>query len=166
MPRLYVYKCRNDPHTEYSAYGEWTDVFDKSGPVSWGGAWATKSPTSIEIFEDELSTGDLILAWQTDKGAAIGVAEVVGTEVSDLKWLDNSADKGYVIDSVEHVLLEARERFPRPVRLHVLKKTTHPELARVPCLQQGYVETIYRTTRADARKLLRACKSRYAVDFK
>ena len=106
MARLYVYKCRNDPNTEFSAYGDWSSVFDSSGPVMWGGTWATKHPTSLEIFESELQSGDLILAWQTDKRAAIGIAEVVGFK---MRGQD------------QHVLLQARERFPVPVPLHELK---------------------------------------------
>ena len=78
MPRLYVYKCRDDPLTEFSAFGNWDEVFDNPGPVRWGGAWVTKNPESLRIFEEELTEGDYILAWQTDRHCAIGIAEVVG----------------------------------------------------------------------------------------
>ena len=147
VARLYVYKCRNDPDTEFSAYGDWLRVFEAAGPVAWGGVWATQHPTSIEIFESEIQPGDLILAWQTDKHAAVGVAEVVGFEM-------RGQDR--------QVLLEAREEFPRPVQLHKLKKSTNPELNSVSALKQGKVATIYRTDHSEARALLNACSSRYA----
>ena len=159
MPQLYVYKCKDDPYAGNNAYGNWDNVFDDPNPVRWGGVWATQNPTSIVIFRDELKVGDRILARQTDESAAIGVAEVVGVE---------TAKQGtrYGVMKVEHVLLKAVERFPQPVRLHDLKKTTNPELAAVPSLKQGNVATIYRTTRAHAYDLLRACNSRYADDYR
>jgi hypothetical protein len=147
LPSLYVYKCRNDPYSGNSAYGDWDDVFSQSGPVKWGGAWATKHPTSLTIFESELQVGDLILAWQTDLKAAIGIAEVVGFTY---------------VGQDKHVLLEAREEFPNPVHLHALKKTTNPELRTVSALKQGNVATIYRTDHREAQALLHACNSRYA----
>ncbi|MGD0595832.1 MAG: hypothetical protein ABSB54_19365, partial [Acidimicrobiales bacterium] len=76
--RLYVYKCRDDPATTFNAYGNWNDVFGRPGVAQWGGAWATENSMSRRIFEEELRTGDLILAYQTDLRAAVGVAEVVG----------------------------------------------------------------------------------------
>jgi hypothetical protein len=160
VPSLYVYKCRNDPNTEFNAYGDWEEVFDASGPVRWGGAWATRNPTSIRIFEDELEVGDLILAWQTDRRAAIGVAEVVGFLTADREV------QGELIVNAEHIVLEAREEFPKPVRLHELKRTTMPKLAEVPALKQANVATIYRTTPQHAHLLLKACGSRFAADFK
>ena len=159
MPQLYVYKCKDDPYNDNNAYGNWGEVFDDPNPVRWGGVWATRNLTSIAIFRDELQVGDLILAWQTDESAAVGVAEVVGFETAEQGTRDG-------VMKVEHVVLKAVERFPQPVRLHELKKTTNPELAAVPSLKQGNVATIYRTSRAHAYDLLRACNSRYADDYR
>jgi predicted RNA-binding protein with PUA-like domain len=171
MTRLYVYKCRNNPNTEYSAFGNWEDVFAVSEPTRWGGSWATENAMSIRIFEEELKATDLVLAWQTDKKAAIGVAEVVGFEDVDeeVTFVDEREDGSVVeteeVMSFQHVLLQARERFPQPVRLHDLKKTTFPELTNVSALKQGNVATVYRTTPWEAHMLLKACNSRYAVNF-
>jgi predicted RNA-binding protein with PUA-like domain len=171
MTRLYVYKCRDNPNTVYNAFGDWEEVFSVSDPIRWGGAWATSNAMSIHIFEKELTAGDLVLAWQTDKKAAIGIAEVVGFEdvEEDVIVIDENDDGTFTeseeVLSFPHVLLKARERFPKAVRLHDLKKTTNPELANVSALKQGNVATIYRTTRSEARMLLNACNSHYAVDF-
>jgi predicted RNA-binding protein with PUA-like domain len=171
MTRLYVYKCKNNPNTEYSAFGNWEDVFAVSEPTRWGGSWATENAMSVRIFEEELEVGDLVLAWQTDRKAAIGVAEVVGFEDVDEEVIFvDEGDDGTVVETEEvmsfpHVLLQAREHFPKPIRLHDLKKTTNPELASVSALKQGNVATIYRTTPWEAQVLLRACNSRYAVSF-
>ncbi len=152
MASLYVYKCHNNPHTESSVSGDWAEVFDASGPVRWGGAWAwaTKNAASLGSFVNELQVGDLILAWQTDEHAAVGVAEVVGFKT-----------KGYV----KHALLEARERFPKLVPLRMLRRTTNPELVDMPALTQGNIANFYPTTQTEAQALLKACNSRFATQF-
>lgn len=65
----------------------------------------------------------------------------------------------------KEVTLEAKESFPSLVRLHDLKRSTHPELLEVSALQQGNVATIYGTTSREARLLLDACGSCYASKF-
>lgn len=135
MVSLWVYKCRNDPGTENLAYGDWSTVFKRPWTkVAWGGAWATARPDGKVIFNDEIQKGDLILAWQTDKGHAVGLCEVIGWKTSKIDGLD--------------LILVPVEEFDPPVRLHQLKRTTHPKLASVTALKPGHVATIYRDCRA------------------
>ena len=132
-----------------------TDVFDrglgKKGEVEWGATRATRHPRSLEIFAHELSMGDLILSWQTDRSAAIGVCEVTRLTT------DRQGHR--------RLYLRPVERFPKPVKLHQLKRTTHPELMTVGALKPGVIATIYETTRPEAFQLLGACGSQLAGDF-
>ena len=148
MTRLFVYKCRNDPETRFSAYGDWESmVFEPNETTRWGGSWATNKK---RLFEEEIKRGDLILAWQTDKSGAIGVCEVESIE-------DSPRGNELVIRPVEH--------FSSPVRLHELKKTTFLELQNISALKQGHVATLYETTRDEAWLLLKACGSEHARRF-
>ena len=141
---LWVYKCKNDPGTDNVAYGDWASVFKQPWrKVAWGGAWATAKPDGKVIFDDEVEKGDLILAWQTDKARAVGLCEVAGWKPSQVEGRD--------------LLLMPVEKFDPPVRLHELKRTSHPKLATVAALRPGNVATIYRTTTSEARLLLGAC---------
>lgn len=149
---LWVYKCRNDPDTAYNAWGDWANVFDKPWkPVPWGGAWATARPDGKRILNEEIEVGDLVLAWQSDRSAAIGVCKVTGRKRSRHGGTD--------------LLLLAVEEFKTPVKLHDLKRATKPKLQQVTALKQGYSRTIYPTTTKEARLLLSACGSRLAERF-
>jgi hypothetical protein len=140
---LWVYKCRNNKNTRFSAYGNWDEVFAQPWtPKPWGGAWATERSGGKEIFDNEIQVGDLVLAWQSGKGA-VGLCEVTGRTRSKQHGTD--------------IVLVAIEQFPKPVNLHETKRSTMPELAAVPALKQGNAGTIYRTTAREARLLLKAC---------
>ena len=143
---LWVYKCKNDPGTQNLAYGNWSTVFKRPWKnTPWGGAWVTGKPDGKIIFDDDIQKGDLVVAWQTDKGHAVGLCEVVGWKASK-------------VDGRDLVLLPVEE-FDPPVRLHDLKRTTHPKLATVSALKPGNVATIYRTSRSEARLILQACRA-------
>ena len=111
-----------------------------------------KGPFDEEPDRSDLgrgTKGDLILAWQSDLAAAVGLCEVVGWEKSSGEGTD--------------LVLRPIEVFTRPVRLHDLKKTTHPELKTVASLKQGNAATIYPTTAKEARTLLAACGSAHTL---
>ncbi len=151
MTRLFVYKCRNDPETRFSAYGDWESmVFEPNQTTPWGGSWATNRASSKRLFEEEIKKGDLILAWQTNKKSAIGVCEVTGLK---------KTSRG------QELVIRPIERFPSPVRLHELKKTTFPELQNIAALKQGNVATLYETSREEAWQLLKACGCTHARRF-
>ena len=145
---LWVYKVNKKAGN--LAWGDWNSVFDKPGHAqTWGGAKATAKPDGKRIFNEEMRTGDLILAWQSNRHAAIGLCEVVG-------WDESST-------GIDDLLLHPIEEFDKPVKLHVLKRTTHPELQDVASLKQGNAATIYRTTTEEARMLLAACGSAHTL---
>lgn len=52
--------------------------------------------------------------------------------------------------------LEVVKRFPRPVKIHELKRND-PDLAQVKAFKQGLVSTLYPTTPEEAQVLLRTC---------
>jgi hypothetical protein len=147
---LYVYKCRNDPSTTNAAYGDWESTLKRKSAFVWGGAWATRSAYSRRLFEEEIGPGDLVLAWQVDKGAALGLCEVTGFK---------TAQRG------QEIKLKWVEVFPSPVLLNVLKRTNR-ELQKVEAFQQGFTATLYDTTTKEAHALLRACGSPLASRFK
>ncbi len=150
MTQLFVYKCRNDPETGYAAYGDWEAVFSSDADIKWGGSWATNRASSKRLFEQEIKKGDLILAWQSDKHGAVGVCEVRRFEYTP---------RG------QELVIRPIERFPSPVRLHELKKTSFPKLQTIAALKQGNVATLYETSREEAWELLRACGSSHARRF-
>ena len=150
MPALFVYKCKNDPFTKNAAYGDWTTTMSRKAPFAWGGAWATRSPYSTRLFNDEVAVGHLVLAWQVDKQVALGVCEVVRFKTTR---------RG------QELMLKWVEIFPTPVPLNVLKRT-NKRLQKVKAFKQGFTATIYDTTTQEAELLLRVCGSRFAPSFR
>lgn len=148
MTRLWVYKCnaRNQPHQ--TAYGDWSEFFADPGDGEWGGTWATANPASRRIVSERMKTGDLVLAYQTDLRAAIGLCRVVRLVDED--------------DGETRLYLEPIERFPEPVDILSLKKRD-PEVAAIRAFQQGRVQTLYETTEEEAATLLRVCGVRTAT---
>src|SRR6266545_5406345 len=116
--RLWVYKCnaRNPPRRVVS--GDWEDFF-AGGTQEWGSTQTIGSAVSLRILREEMSVGDLVLAVQTDRRAAVGLCRVA--ELIDY------ADDGRM---ERDLILEPVQLFERPVRLHELKKT-RPALVRV-----------------------------------
>lgn len=150
MTALFVYKCRNDPDAGNTSFGDWFDVLAEKRAFIWGGAWATAQPRSRRLFEEELAAGDLILAWQSDRQAAVGVCKVDSFK---------STTRG------QEVLFRWIERFDPPMHINE-EKRTNPRLAAVRAFKQGNAGTLYPTTRAEARVLLQACHSTLASRFK
>ena len=154
-PRLWVYKCNSKPaNNGRAAYGDWEDLFDlpsSQQPVEWGGSWATNREYQKRVFKEEVEIGDLILAYQTDRQAGIGLTKVVNITV----------------DGDENCLwLTAIDRFRKPAKYHQMKRTTHPHLKEVAAFKSGPVETIAGTSRQEAYWLLEASGSRQAQLFK
>jgi hypothetical protein len=147
---LYVYKCRNDPTGGNVSYGDWFDVLVDNRPFMWGGAWATAQPRSRRLFEEDLAVGDLILAWQSDRQAAVGVCKVDSFK---------STKRG------QEVMLKWLDRFDPPVHINQAKRSNQ-RLAAVRAFKQGNAGTLYPTTRPEAWVLLEACGSKLAKRFK
>lgn len=147
---LFVYKCNNDSAAGNAAYGDWEKVFGSKGETSWGGEWSTDKPSHKRIVREVMQVGDLVLAWQTDRKGAIGLCEVTRLDASPMGRL---------------IYLRPLERFSTPVRLHELKKTSHPNLRNVSALKQGNAGTFYETTKQEAKWVLQACSSKFTTVF-
>lgn len=74
--RYWLYKANRDggPRTDG---GDWVqDVFMKRSAQDWGGSDCTFSPESIHLIDDEMSVGDVVVAYQTDDEAVVGFCRV------------------------------------------------------------------------------------------
>jgi hypothetical protein len=64
--RYWLYKC----NIEAGPAGYWGDwrgmVFNKKGPVQWGGDYSTRSPEVSNYLASEVSADDVIVAYQTN----------------------------------------------------------------------------------------------------
>ncbi len=142
---LWVYKCnaRNPPPGVVVA--DWEQFF-REGRREWGSTQAIRSAVSLRVLREEMAEGDLVLAIQTDRRAAMGLCRVA--EFDDYRGADGRWERD--------VILESLRRFHPPVRLYELKKAQRA-LTQVKALQQGPVQTLYATTPREARILLEAC---------
>src|SRR3990172_2696954 len=142
MRPLWVYKCnaRNLPHQR--SYGDWERFFDDPGDGRWGGTWGIGNPASRKILLEKMQAGDLILAYQTDRRAAIGICELIELVETE--------------EGETEMLLAPRERFTSPVDILSLKKSD-PSVATIGAFRQGQVQTLYETSQEEAQTLLRVC---------
>jgi len=126
--------------------GDWEDLF-AGGTQEWGSTRTIGSAVSLRILREEISPGDLVLALQTDRHAAIGLCQVA--RLDDYPAVDGSTERDLILEPIE--------RFEQPVRLYELKKR-RSDLAQVEALRQGPVQSLYATTAAEARLLLKICE--------
>jgi hypothetical protein len=147
---LWVYKCNalNLPHQV--AWGDWEEVFSQPHAREWGGSETMRSPSSLHILWEEMAPGDVILAYQTDQQAAVGLC-VVEDLVDYIDDLDAPQ---------REMILRPIERFLQPVKLHQ-RKHADPVLARATALRPGFPQTLYPTTAEEATALLAACGAKY-----
>jgi len=146
LPRLWVYKCNTAQHDHQWSWGDWDDVLMADGPVPWGTTELIGSALSRRLIEHEMAVGDLVLAWQTNRAAAVGLCRITKLE----RYVDLEGD-----EQTQIYLQRVGEPFV-PVKLHQLKRT-NTALAKVRALQPAFVGTIYETTPREAVALLRAC---------
>lgn len=147
VPPLWVYKCNANEHSYAIATGEWDRFFAGPQPGEWGGSTTMASRTSLDILWNRMRVGDLILCWQTNRQRAVGLCRVQSFD----DWVDDSGDKQ------RDMWLEILgEPFSPPVPIYEVKKS-NAALATVRAFQPGYISTLYETTPAEAKTLLRAC---------
>lgn len=145
---LWVYKCNAEKGPHQSSWGDWNDFFSNPRDGRWGGSWGIKNPISLDILWHRMKPGDLVLAYQTDKQAAIGLCRLE-------RFIDQYGER--------EMVLKPMERFARSVKLHALKKT-NPALAQVRALRRGIIQTLYETSRGEARALLVACGASHQTE--
>ena len=149
---LWVYKCNalNLPHQ--GGWGDWTEVFNQRRAIPWGGSETMRSPSNLHVLWEEMAPGDVILAYQTDQQAAVGLC-VVADLVDYIDDLD---------EPQREMVLRPIERFPQPVKIHQLKHAD-PVLAGAVALRPGWPQTLYPTTREEAAALMAACRAKYQL---
>lgn len=147
LPALWVYKCNAVNHRESIAFGSWEHFFAQPQPTEWGGSMTMASKQSLRILWKEMQPGDLVLCWQTDKRQAVGLGRVHSLP-------ESVEDDGTPRREMWLELLG--EPFSPPLPLLDMRKED-PELAAVRCFRAGYPSTLYGTTEAEAKTLLRAC---------
>ena len=80
--RYWIYKCNRIEGGPAGYWGDWSSmVFHKSGVTEWGGSYASRSPEVWNYLDHDVSTGDVIVAYQTDEQAVLGfctVARITG----------------------------------------------------------------------------------------
>ena len=100
MPKMWIYKCNTN---DEGNHGDWTEFFSsRRGRGGWGGGWCIRNAGSRIILFEEMQIGDLILAWQTDARAAMGLCRVID--------LPGEGDE-------REIQMETIKRFNPPVRL-------------------------------------------------
>jgi hypothetical protein len=110
--------------------------------VSWGSTEWIRSNASRKHIREEMFAGDLILAWQVDRAEAVGLCRVAAVRERD-GWHD--------------MFLEPVEQFDEPVRIRHLRREDST-LWQVRAFRPGSQGTIFPTTPAEGRLLLRTCR--------
>lgn len=80
--RYWLYKCNVDGGPA-GFWGDWrTMVFDRRGPVGWGGHYSTRSAEVARYIDTEVSVGDVVVAYQTNEREIVGFCVVQALRVS------------------------------------------------------------------------------------
>ncbi|MCC6683392.1 MAG: DUF3883 domain-containing protein [Phycisphaeraceae bacterium] len=138
--RWWIYKCNNEDRPYQVEHGDWADFFDIGTVTSWG---STEWVPPLE----QLTSGDMVIAYQTERNELVGLAKV-----------DRLRRRGQYLD----LYLEPLERIG--VKIRPLKKADS-RIAAIPALQRGPVKTVYDLSAGDAIALLRAAKSTVAEEL-
>lgn len=136
---IWMYKCnaRNAPHQV--EYGDWEEFFGDGKTSQWG---STEWVPALR----EAKSGDLILAYQTDRNELVGTAQVV-------EWRRRGRYQDIVLKPLDRI----------GVKVRPLKKSD-PRVARIPALRPGPVRTLYSLSRPDANRLLKAAHAELLPD--
>jgi hypothetical protein len=132
----WIYKCNSRQHSDQVAWGDWRDFFDGDSEREWG------STRWVPALAD-LSPGDMILAYQTDRNELVGLAEVA-TLAKRRKNLD------LILRPIERIGVKVR-----PL------KNADLRIASIPALQPGPIMTVYPIEVEDAHRLLTAAGAEY-----
>jgi predicted RNA-binding protein with PUA-like domain len=135
--RTWLYKWNGLGRFHEGKQRDWETVFDSVEEVP---GFGFENAVGQKLLA-EVAIGDIIVAYQTEQRAAIGICEICGVERTD---------------SRPHVRFVPRRRFARPAKLHDLKKSNE-RLREVDALRQGPVQSFYRLTNEEARTVLVAC---------
>ena len=80
--RYWLYKCNVDGGPA-GFWGDWRSmVFNRKGPVGWGGHYSTRSPEVAKHLDNDVTVGDVVVAYQTDEREVVGFCTVVAIKPS------------------------------------------------------------------------------------
>ena len=132
----WIYKWNSRGRFHEGKGRDWKEVFE-SGMEFTG--YGFDNPVGRRLI-GEVRSGDLVVAYQTNQRAAIGICRVVALQ----------------LDSDPRIRFMPLRMFAMPVKLHDLKRS-NAHLADVEALRQGPVQSLYRLTSDEAITVLRAC---------
>lgn len=135
----WVYKCNSRGHPYQVERGDWADFFADGKPHEWGSTEWVPQLTQAR-------PGDMIVAYQTDRNALVGVAQV-------LRHRSRGVHTDLILRPVEMI----------GVRVRPLKRADL-SVAAIPALQPGPIRTLYRISQTDARRLLRLARRQVHPD--
>ncbi len=74
--RYWLYKCNRDGGPA-GYWGDWAvHVFASDAEIQWGGSYSTRSNEVRKRLDEDVHSGDTVVAYQTDDTAVIGFAVV------------------------------------------------------------------------------------------
>ena len=133
----WMYKWNDKGRFHRGKGRKWDEVFDSGAEFT---GYGFDNPFGRKLIP-EVAPGDVIIAYQTDRRAAVGICEVLEVETNE---------------SEPRLRFVARRRFASPVKLHDLKRSDK-QLSEVEALRQGPVQILYRLTPDEAGTVLNAC---------
>ncbi len=123
----WIYKCNSKRKPRHVVRGDWNDYFDDPA-IEWG------STRRIPQLKD-LSQGDMVIAYQTDRKELVGVVKVRKAPVP-------------------HLFLKPVEE----IRAKVRPLKANPKVAAIGALMSKARKTLYPMRAAEAQTLLRAAR--------
>jgi hypothetical protein len=135
----WVYKCNSKGLPYQKAWGDWNDLFHGDPSEHWG------SSQRISALE-KLKKGDMIIAYQTDRNELVGIAQV--RQPCDY-------DSYLYLDPIEIIGVKVRPLRKADSKIHA-----------IPAFKPGLIQTIYKISEADAKRLLKAAGSTYPFGTK
>ena len=126
--RYWLYKCNVDGGPA-GYWGDWRGmVFNKKGPVEWGGDYSTRSPEVSRTLATEVNVGDVVVAYQTNLLGVVGfctVTRIDGASGSRRLWLQpiEAVEPPFLIHAHKHgTPLEHASAVRGPVMLRELSR--------------------------------------------
>jgi len=126
--RYWLYKNNRDGGPA-GYWGDWAaDVFGGADQHQWGGTYSTESPEVWKRLEEDVSSGDVVVAYQTDDREVVGFCVITRMETTGRGreiWLKaiERLDPAFRIHDHKHgTILEHSTAVNGPVMLRELDR--------------------------------------------